>query len=345
MKKLIAFAVAAAFTAPFAMAEATIGGSVRSALDYVDYSGTSTAAGQFRIADQSSRIYFRIEDKLDNGSSLVMHIENRFNVGVGSSNTSWGSRNTYIGYKGDFGFLSFGKNDNAYKVATGDYLKALDSNFNDDYSYFGSSQILRRLGDRQDQLIRYDSPSWGGFKFRASYNLDAGKTDTQDATTAAVTASYSTKMFALGGAYAYAADQSKIGTVAVGSDTTGYQVGGSLFLGDFSLSAVWERLNFDNGTTDEDQDSYGVGAQYKAGKWTFHGYYAAADDRDNHADSGAQQYGVGAQYSLTKQSRVYLTYGGLDNDLNAKFKTEAPGLTVANGTDMDIVSFGVRSDF
>ncbi|WP_148714926.1 porin [Chitinolyticbacter meiyuanensis] len=345
MKKLIALALASAFAAPLVFADVTIGGSARSALDYVDYSGTSNKDSQFRIADQSSRIFFKIEDKLDNGASVLVHLESRFNIGVGSSDTTWGSRNTFIGYKSDLGLLAFGKRDNAYKLASADYLQALEAVFNDDASYYGKDQILRRLGDRQPQIIAYDSPSWGGFKVKASYNLDPDQTDGLDASTAAVTGSYSNDTFSIGGAYALADDQSKLGTKAANASNTGWQVGGTVKLGDGSISAVWERVNFDNGTTDADQDSYALAGTYKFGKFTVQGAYLVADELDNVADSGAQQFTLGGQYSLSKQSRVYLTYTKVDNDSNAKFKTEGPGLTLANGNDLSIVSLGVRTDF
>ncbi|WP_375592253.1 porin [Chitiniphilus eburneus] len=355
MKKLIAIALAAAFTTPLAFAEVTIGGSVRSAIDYVDYGGKSEQDAGVRIADQSSRIYFKGEDKLDSGASLIWYLENRFNVGEGSTSIAWGSRNTFIGYKSsELGTLMFGKRDNAYKLASADYLPAFEAVFNDDASYYGKDQLLRRLGDRQEQIIAYDSPNWNGFKVKASYNLDSGKTDTVNATTAAVAASYSTDVFNLGLAYALADDQTKLGTKAAGAQNTGIQVGGSVNFSGVTLSAVWERVNFDNGTVDGDQDSYGIAALYKTGKFAFQGAYIVADDLDNVDNSGAQQFTLGAQYSLSKQSRIYLTYTNVNNDDNAKFKTEGPNLGDAqadgtrkmiNGTDLSIVALGLRTDF
>ncbi|UXY17170.1 porin [Chitiniphilus purpureus] len=354
MKKLIATALAAAFTAPLAFAEVTISGSVRSALDYLDYGGTSQNDSKFRIADQASRITLKGEDKLDNGSSLLWQVENRFNVGEGSSNTNWGSRNTFIGYKGDWGTLRFGKIDNAYKLSSADYLQAIDSTLNEDSSYFGKNQLARRLGERQDQIVLYDSPNWSGFRVRGSYDFDSGKDADLNADTATVAGSYSTDVFSVGASYALANDR-KIDTTktdigkganrAAGTKIEGLLLGGSVKLADFTLSALWERVTWDNGSRDWDQDTYGVGALYKSGKLTFQAAYLFADDVSDRSESGGQQFTLGGAYSLSKQSRIYLTYTQVDNDEQAKFLTEAPGLLTGAGYDYNIVSLGVRTDF
>ncbi|KAF0813193.1 Major outer membrane protein P.IA [Andreprevotia sp. IGB-42] len=363
MKKLIAAAVAAAFVAPVALADVTITGSIRTALDYIDITDATAKADasknvdKFRIADQSSRITFKGEDKLDDGGTLVWQIENGFNIGVGGSTGLWGTRNTFIGYKSDsLGLLRFGKNDNAYKLASADYIQALDGELNDDSGYLGGKRIIRRLGDRQDQIISYDSPNWGGFRVRASYDLDSGKDDSVNATTGAITASYSNDTFSVGGAYANASDRKiSFGSVslskdhasatATGTTTQGTQLGGTVKFSGVTLSAAWEHVEWDTGKLSRDQDSFALGALYKVGKFTVHGAYLNAGDVDGLSDTGASQYVIGGQYSLSKQSRIYLTYAQLENDKNAKFTTEGPELSLVNGQDLKILSLGVRSDF
>ncbi|WP_028453228.1 porin [Chitinilyticum aquatile] len=365
MQKIIAAAIAAAFLAPVAMAEVTIGGSIRTSVDYVDLKGaTATTIADShaqRVADQSSRIYVQGTDKLDGGGKLVWRLESGVmvgGVGGGSASGLWGSREAWIGYQEDsLGNLRFGKMDNAYKNAAKSFIPAIDGYFNDDSGWQGGSQILRRLGGRSGEQINYISPNWSGVQIQGSYDLGAyntantGHTDNFDA---ALT--YKADMFALGAVYGYANDRKiSFGSVDIGTGTSntalgtsiqGYQLGGSFFWGkDFSLSAVYENVEWDDGKISRDQDSFGVAAMYKMDKFTFHGGYVWAGDVSGLADTGADQFSIGARYNLSKQSSINLSYTNLKNDRNAKFKSEAPGVSIAAGQDQQVFTLGFRNDF
>lgn len=355
MQKIIAAAVAAAFLAPAAMAEVTISGSIRTAMDIVDVDHVEAAdpSSKFRIADQSSRIRFAGKDKLDIGGTLIWQIESGVNVGYGGSTGVFGTRNTFIGYQfPEAGTLRFGKYDNAYKNWSGDAVQALDGYFNDDSGYFGGKRIHRRMGDRMDQIVSYESPNWSGFNIRADIDFDQNK-DATNASSYTAAVAYKTDIFALGAAYAHADDREiKPGSVsmkkdkkAAGTDTDGFMVGGSVFFGAFTASALYERINWDDGVADYDQDSYGAGVMYKWEKFTFHGAYVMADDVSGMNDSGAKQFTLGARYALSKQTSLNLTYVNLDNDKGAKFQTEAYDVPVEKGSDVQIITLGVRTDF
>ncbi|MBE9610135.1 porin [Chitinilyticum piscinae] len=362
MQKIIAAAVAAAFLAPAAMAEVTVSGSIRTAIDYVDvdHESEKDPAGKIRIADQSSRIRFAGKDKFDDlGGSLIWQVESGVNVGYGGSAGVFGTRNTFIGYQfADMGTLRFGKYDNAYKNWSGDAIQALDGYFNDDSGYFGGSRIHRRMGDRMDQIVSYESPKWAGFNVRADIDFDQNKTDITNQMSYTIAGAYKHEYFALGAAYARADDREiKPGSVSLkkekaveGTSIDGFMIGGSVFIDAFTLSALYERINWDDGKTDYDQDSYSLGLMYKWNKLTFQGAYAVADDVSGKDDSGAKQFTIGARYALSKQTSINLTYANLNNDKNAKFKTEAyyekgTPSDPLNGSDQQLITLGVRTDF
>lgn len=362
MNKLIALSIAAAMASSVVSAEVTISGSVRTAFEYISPDQVGVKAGahgvksgdsQFNLVDQSSRLRIAGKDKLDFGGDLVWVLENRFRVGdpygKGAADT-FGSRDTYVGYKGDFGFARFGKMDNAYKNVYKNIAPTIEGSMNDTSSYMGTSQMLRRLGDRQGSVIYYETPNLSGFGAHASFTIGE-QTAQYDAHTYQLGGFWSNEMFNVGAVYSLAKDQtsdyksSKISfKPASNGDVSGYIVGANAKFMDFGLGLTYENVSRDDGKTSRDQDSVAVAASYKLDKLNFLATYVTVGDVDTLADSGGDQFSFGASYNLSKKSRVYATYTMLNNDKNASFTTES-GYTVNNGQSVDFFSVGVRTDF
>lgn len=363
MYKIIALSIAAAMASSLVSAEVTISGSVRTAFEYISpdqvgvkagAAGVKTGDGQFNLADQGSRIRVAGKDKLDFGGDLVWVLENRFYVGdpyAKSSAAVWGSRDTYIGYKGDFGFARFGKMDNAYKNMYRNMSSTIEGKVNDSSSYMGSGQMLRRLGNRDASVIYYETPNFNGFNAHGSYSIGE-KTAAYNASTYQIGAYWTDNMFNIGAVYSMANDQSsdyktsKISLKATGdgSSVSGFMVGGNVKYMDFGLGVTYENVTRDDGKKSRDQDSYAVTASYKFDKFNFMASYVAVNDVDTYADSGGDLVSLDAVYSLSKKTRIYATYTMLNNDKHASFVTES-GYSVNNGQSADIFAVGVRTDF
>ncbi|WP_169734458.1 porin [Deefgea rivuli] len=360
MNKIIALSLATALTSSLAVAEVTISGSVRTAMEYVSPDQVGVKAGsksdgtsRTQLADQSSRIRFSGKDKLDFGGDLVWVLENRFHVGDPYDKVSsnvWGSRDTYIGYKGDFGFTRFGKMDNAYKTMLKNISPTIENEMNDSSGYLGNGQLLRRLGGRDGQVIFYETPNFSGFNASTSYTIGE-KTAQYDASTFQIGGSWKNDMFNVGAVYSNAMDQtadyksSKITTKPMGdASVSGYMIGANAKYMDFGLGLTYENVTRDDGKTSRDQDSYAIAGSYKFQKMNFLLTYVKANDVDTLSESGGDQVSVAASYNLSKQSKVYATYTKLNNDKNSSFTTES-GYTLNNGQSMDLFSVGVRSDF
>lgn len=361
MKKILILSIAAALASPLALAEVKISGSVRTALEYIspDQGGVkkgskNDGSSVTQLNDQGSRIRFTGTDKLDFGGELIWVLESRFRVGDPydkADSSVWGSRDAYVGYKGDFGFARFGKMDNAYKNIYKNIAPTLDGNINDTSGYMGSSSMLRRLGDRQGSVIYYETPNFEGFGAHGSYTIGP-QTTQYDASTYQIGGFWSNKMFNVGAVYSMAKDQSsdyktsKISAKpsAVGADISGYLIGANAKYEDFGLGLTYENVTRDDGKKSRDQDSFAVAGSYKFNKFGFLATYIQVGDVDDLAESGGDQFSFGATYSLTKQSRVYATYTKLNNDKNASFTTES-GYAVNNGQSADLFSVGVRTDF
>jgi predicted porin len=338
----------------------SISGSVRTAFEYVSPDQVGVKAGsksdgtnKTQITDQSSRIRFSGKDKLDFGGDLVWVLENRFRVGDPydkASGDNWGSRDAYIGYKGDYGFARFGKMDNAYKAMLKNISPTIEAEMNDSSGYLGNAQLLRRLGARDGSVIFYETPNFSGFNANASYTIGA-KTDKYDPSTFQIGGFWKNDMFNIGAVYSNAMDQnsdyksSKITLTPNGNaSVSGYMIGANAKYMDFGLGLTYENITRDDGKASRDQDTYAIAGSYKFEKMNFLVTYLKANDVDNYTDSGADQVSVAASYSLSKQSKIYATYTKVNNDKNANFTTES-GYTLNNGQSMDLFSVGVRSDF
>ncbi|QKJ65716.1 porin [Deefgea piscis] len=361
MSKIIALSIAAALLAPLASAEVTISGSVRTAMEYLSPDQVGVKAGskndggnKTQLADQSSRIRFSGVDKLDIGGDLVWVLESRFRVGDPynkEAGSVWGSRDTYIGYKGDYGFARFGKMDNAYKNLYKNIAPTIEGEMNDTSGYLGDGQLLRRLGARSGSVIYYETPNFSGFNANASYTIGE-KTATYDASTYQIGGYWKNDMFNVGASYSMGKDQtssytsSKITPVgtANGSSISGFMVGGNVKYMDFGLGLTWEQVDRDDGKQSRTQDSYAIAGSYKYEKLNFLLSYVQAGDVETLNDSGADQVSVAASYNLSKRSKVYATYTKVNNDKNANFTTES-GYVLNNGQSADLFSVGVRTDF
>ena len=163
-KAIIALTVAAL---PFAAsAEVVLYGQVKSTITSGQVKikgseGTEKSATATRINDNTSRIGFKGNEKLSDDLKAIWQIEQRTSI-LGESNSQrFGNRNSFIGLEGNFGKVRAGNIDNM--------LNEMDTI--DPWMYKTDAMglgINTRTGVRTTSL-RYDSPSFGGFKFNASY--------------------------------------------------------------------------------------------------------------------------------------------------------------------------------
>lgn len=365
MKKIIALAVAAAFVAPVAMAEVTLYGSVRTALEYSDVNngGATQDVTRFRLADESSRIGFKGSDKLDSGLTVLWQAESRIRVGSANADGTtglttsqgWGARDSFIGLKGSFGTVKFGTRvSDVIDMATGDFM-AGGGDMNDTITGFNS--IIRRGASKPTNIALYESPSFNGFGFKANY--DFGTTDAatdEMATGYAASVFYKSKMFDAGVAYKY------------NDNTTGAAVNGSAYgtpsfvnngeyqnliiganvkpMAGLQVAAGYQLIKTDNGAgVDTEQDAWGVGATYQTGKFTYKlagGQILESDGADN---DGAWQVNGGVAYALSKQTQLQFGANYIENDDNGALIGTDTGISGNKGSKITAVMLGLRTDF
>jgi predicted porin len=263
-KKIIAIALAGAFVTPLAMADVTIYGFISSGVESIAANGTANAAPtglsgpslaavnagyalnngsiptRNRVADENSRIGFKGTEDLGNGLNSVWQVENslRDMAGGGTNDkgqtAAFATRNTFVGLKDNtFGQIILGYNDSAYKRYTNVGANVMaDTSADTMGSSSGLTDIASRGDDRLANSVHYDSPSWNGLQFGASYGFDeanvSNTTSTPDGNSpqADVAASYTQGGLKIGIGYDYRAD-SGYKSVTAASLATPYAYNGT----------------------------------------------------------------------------------------------------------------------
>ena len=194
-RKVLVAAVAAAFAAPAALAQTTvtIGGTINIMWDSVKASGATanSAAGNFdmhshdRVRDGSgSNIRFFVGEELGGGNQAFIQVESAVinnsdtrnnNFGAGAGTFGWGNRNSAIGIRSKpAGRFLIGvwdvHYDEMYGIESGWLIANSGSSALAVWQNFGSAfSVNPAIGSRMSNVIRWDSPQWGGFSMSAAY--------------------------------------------------------------------------------------------------------------------------------------------------------------------------------
>jgi predicted porin len=198
-RTIMALAVAAALAAPAALAQTTvtIGGAVNILWDTVRAGGNTggdTAAqpaaqnsmkAHDRVRDAAgSNIRFTVTEELGGGNAAFVQVETAVvnnsdtrnnNFGAGAGTFGWGNRNSGIGIRGK----SYGR----FIIGVWDVHRTehavIDTGYgtgNDAWAALGVMQnfgsgfnVNPTIGNRLSNVIRWDSPTWGGFSIGAAY--------------------------------------------------------------------------------------------------------------------------------------------------------------------------------
>ncbi|MET0028990.1 MAG: porin [Candidatus Thiodiazotropha sp.] len=317
MKKVLSLAIAAALVSPVAaMADATIYGKVRQALEKVD--NELTGADDIEINDYTSRLGVKGSEDLGNGLTAVYKIEYGVKISTSanefSGDGSLSARNAFVGLAGGFGTFVIGRHDTPLKLTTQslDYFAdtAVDNNKN--YTEY--------LQDRRaDGTIAYISPSLAGLT--AAVALVPGENSEADG----IADAYSlAAMYSNGGIYAalgYEAADGNIDAIGVdGADLTQIRFGVGYDGGMFKVGFVAETVTADNpGNGDDliDSTSLNLNAGVQAGPGmvvakifdykndgSLDYDLSPISDKENDHDG----FGIGYHYNLSKRTSLMANY-------------------------------------
>ncbi|WP_023604110.1 porin [Aliivibrio logei] len=285
-------------------------------------------------ADDASRIRLNVKGttQISDGLYGVGFWEGEFttaeNGGV-DGNSNLDSRYAYAGMGGNFGEVTYGKNDGALGVIT---------DFTDIMAYAGNTAAAKiAVADRTDNNLGYKG-TFGDFSAKANYRFAdrtenlAGteyKDNGQDGYALSGIYAFGDSGFKLGAGYADQAEQNEV-----------------MLAGSYTMDNLYFAGTFTNGELAEknaDYTGYEAAVAYTMGKTVFTSTYNNAETND---ETSADNFAVDATYFFNANFRTYISYNF--NLISEGDKLGTIGVSNAKASDVDAeneLALGMRYDF
>lgn len=335
-KKIIALAVAAAFSAP-AFAETTVYGVIDAAITSTSKTGMKSQMNVVSGGLSTSRFGVKVTEGLDNGMTVVGVLEYALyindNATVGTNGTgNLKARQQMLALAGDFGTVAAG------------YLQTAGYDFSSKYNPFAGSAVdpysaanptnLITTGSRAPRAAAYISPDMNGLTFAYNHTFDFSQTGmvASGATTGNVTTA---NLFSVN----YAQGPLSVGGVYVGTanDNAGYAkvtetgLGASYDLGAAKVLGTYLNTKASGGNADK-MMNFSVVAPVGPGAVVF-GYAKNTKDSTAAADN-TSAFTIAF---LKNMSKTVTAYGAIE-----KVSTEAGA---SASTDTTALAVGLRKKF
>ncbi|KAB2824289.1 porin [Aliivibrio finisterrensis] len=258
--------------------------------------------GEFTTADATATA-------TDNGSDL----DNRY---------------AYAGIGGNFGEVTYGKNDGALGVIT---------DFTDIMAYAGNTAATKiAVADRTDNNLGYKG-TFGDFSAKANYRFadrtvtaqDKYDNNGEDGFALSGIYAFGDSGFKLGGGYADQADQNEM--MVAGS----YTMGDLYFAGTFTNGELAKKHG--------DYTGYEAAVAYTMGKTVFTSTY---NNAETNKETSADNFAVDATYFFNANFRTYISYNF--NLISQGDKLGTVGSSTTRASDVDAeneLALGMRYDF
>jgi predicted porin len=359
-KKLIALAIAGASLAPAAMAQTanpvTLYGRVYVTAESVEAKGGATpVARRTRVEDQSSLFGIRGTEDLGGGLKAFFQLETAFRAD--QNNTTFAARNSGVGLQGGWGSFLLGRWDMPHKVAT----IAVDPY--GDLTLSGITGVLNDQGnfDRRDQnVVQYWSPNFGGFAFRLAATANEGKTAAVTNAAGAVTTrglnprdTGANVTFTRGPVYAFASYEEHKDPVATLEKEEGWAGGGNFSIGPVKLGAQYQEYKkrpvMATGASApgrSKQKAWMGNVVFTAGNnQIIYQYMQSKEGNVSGAEPDCKSNSIGYQYNFTRRTFFIASYVKVDNNAFAACNFGSNRLAAANDQDPQGVFAGLRHIF
>lgn len=399
-KKLVAIAVAGMLAAPLAAeaqtANVTLYGRINLSVEALKgascppvganlFGGGACAPGTVvnpttvRLSSNSSRLGVRGTESLGRGLTAIWQIESNVSADTGNSpQSSFASRETFVGLQGTWGTFKMGKflmpYDDMHPIFGNgptfftSILSTAALWANGRFSH-GDGGFDARLGNS----LRYDSPTWSGFNFSTQIALrdGSGFADGTTGTFALPTGDNGSFDSELRRAYVFGASgfyrngplevgvglerNEKVRGIGASArlDDTAWTITGAWNFGVVRPAVVYERLDYDTPLGSLKRDFWGVSVTAPMGPGALYAFYGDAANGKGSAARGTrvggltqgsntsgQQYEISYTYPLSKRTSVYTGYVAIDNDRNAAYVFNINSRFINNGCN----GSGVGSD-
>jgi predicted porin len=359
-KKLLAVAVASVLAAPAtALAQVTISGIFKVGIDQYKISNTARAGNhaEMRVTDNSSRIIFGVSEDLGGGLAAIAQVDMRFAPDSGSLSASG---NDWVGLRSSsWGSITLGRHDLHYGKQPDDIASKAGALMATavslmDFAAGGATAIAGAT--RTPNVVRWDSPNWGGFTMTAAYSTSVAANESDLGGTVK------------GNAYnlnpAFTASNWQVGASlwnqkgeGTGGEQDGQVIYGYMRFGGWKIGAAFNNSSITNtaGADTSDRSAWTLPVSFTTGAHNFYAHYTKADDDDIMlGDNSAKMFAFAYVYDLSKRTSAGVTYAKLDNSAAAAYdfftnKTAgafgSTGSALLAGEDATLLAFTLRHAF
>lgn len=358
-KKLIALAVAAAFSAP-AFADVAMFGTIDAAVVHASADGQKSDTQAVSGGLSPSRLGVKGVEDLSNGMKAVVVLEYGLDTQVGTGLSTATARQQMLAVAGDFGTFATG-----YLQTTGyDWAVKFDptaeSSVSPLQSMTGSTNLIgsNTAAARAQRALAYISPSMGGVTVAVNYATDIvglgnltlanAAAETKESATL-LSATYSGGPLTVGGVYAKTTNPS----VNSSLDMKEYALGASYDLSVVKLFATYQSNKADATltpvTTNFQSKVYSFSAVAPVGPGAVLFTYAKNKLTATGLDTGGNGYTVGYLQGLSKLTTAYVTVSKVSNDNGSQFfSVDNNALANANltaGGSSTMLALGLNKKF
>ena len=319
-KSLIALAVLASSGAAMAQSSVTVYGRLDASVGS-EKIGAPNAQSISRLYSgnlTTSRLGFRGTEDLGGGLKAIFGLETGLNVDnpTGAA-TSLGDRAAFVGLSGGFGTIKLGRHDTSFDDIrdlmvssnvwdSGVFATTESTVGTTGYNAVGGAN-LGDYGDRANNQIRYESPSFGGFSAGVSYAFDEQVAPIKQDITA-FNLRYKAGNLDVG----YAYQENKNAAVAA-SNLEYNTVAAAYNFGTFRVSGGWNQVK---NKAARKSDTYTVGVNVPVNAFDFSlGYSTAKAKQTGVTTEKGDAFSAGVTYSMSKRTRLYalITNGDIEN--------------------------------
>lgn len=344
-KSLIALAVLAASGAAMAQSSVTLYGRLDVGFNFTDKEteGANPVASEDQMKIDSSMLnttYWGLKGSEDLGGGLKANFDfqDQFSVDTGAARNTLFERRAIVGFSGGFGAVNLGRQYTAY-----DDIRAASNNLWD--SNLAQTGVVWTGGvaDYQNRIsnsVRYDSPSYSGFKGAISYGFgenDQSGGNLGDATdNLAVALAYAAGPLAVG--FAYQQEKLVQTNALINQDENKYMLFGASY--DFGMAKLTGSYNIaENDKREDDEWQLGVSAPLGANADIALGYSSSNSTGTGLAELDASGWSVATRYNLSKRTTLYAGYASTEVENASGTK---PGVNQVNNSNF---ALGVRHTF
>jgi len=323
-------------------------------------------------------IGFKGSEDLGNGLKAIFKLDFQFDM-FSRDSTSFTDRDQWLGLAGNFGQVRWGTISTPYK-SHGAMIDPLYRTAAQGRTSGLQSQLHLGAGEdgqgRAEHTVRWDSPSWNGFKVAAYYTLDSTERDgvpgvgnlkgEEDDDAYGIGGQYTN-----GGILVFADYVTNNGddTDNVNGDLTAWKVGGKYTINNFAVMGQYESIEpqFNllaplgiPGSGNQEQDQWHLAGTWTSGNNMVYAGYGATDYSDilnsaSQDDMDQTAFTIAGTHNLSKRTMIYAAYNHIEQEPDGTAISGLTGLLTAvqnplepkivNDPERDVFAIGMKHKF